>query len=452
MRTKDEESLRIHIRQLLFRYVKANIAVDYVQWEEEAVGELLLECLRKVPEFDPTSLWIPPEPFDTLKQLYKLSRLPAYEERWQTSPHALDFLKNAIKCVPGRSRSDTAPLIDDPDLPEFERMEEPELTIRSIRETPRLPSTSRLKIMQKGPFHLSEGIKLIENEDPDEASLQGDRILNVNWQMSSSERQDVRTLLKATFDFSGRIPSYSKAILDFHNERDIEVACEYRSASPFMPLFPRKLPIGYKKGATAEVGTRLNSFAELSVHLSTQISTEELEKDLFNENMKVIDDWGVCQISSPSTPSSSQEDRKIALLFDGSSPNTEPCSVEVLEAAKMDIAVIPRSRRPGMLPKQKSVMGGESFTSFILKALPGTKEPTISGLWKHDGEEECATSLAGEPPCSGGRTSTAAIDETKGDDGIQKLYAGMKPSDFWFSETLDQKGLILMEGKHCHET
>ena len=46
---------------------------------------------------------------------------------------------------------------------------------------------------------------------------------------------------------------------------------------------------------------------------------------------------GACQISSPSTvsPSSSQEDRKIDLLFNGSSPDTDPHPTEVLEAVKM---------------------------------------------------------------------------------------------------------------------
>ena len=53
------------------------------------------------------------------------------------------------------------------------------LTIRSIKETRMIPSGSRLNIMQKGPFYLSEGIKLIDNNDPDDALLDGDRILYV---------------------------------------------------------------------------------------------------------------------------------------------------------------------------------------------------------------------------------------------------------------------------------
>ena len=45
-------------------------------------------------------------------------------------------------------------------------------------------------------------------------------------------------------------------------------------------------------------------------------------------------------ISSPptlSTPSSSQVDRKIDMLFNDSSPNTVPSPTETLEAAKMGL-------------------------------------------------------------------------------------------------------------------
>ena len=34
-------------------------------------------------------------------------------------------------------------------------------------------------IVQKGPFYLFKGIKLVENEDPDQAPLQSDEILYV---------------------------------------------------------------------------------------------------------------------------------------------------------------------------------------------------------------------------------------------------------------------------------
>ena len=119
---------------------------------------------------------------------------------------------------------------------------------------------------------------------------------DVNWRMSSSNSHSVQAFWKAVFDFSGRVLPYSKA-LGFSDGCDIEV---YRSASPIIPLFPRKPPTGYSKGAGAKAGNRLNSFAELSVRLST-IPTEGLERDLFNEDMRVIDGWGMYMRGSTTT-------------------------------------------------------------------------------------------------------------------------------------------------------
>ena len=76
-------------------------------------AQLLLQCLHEIPVVDPTSLWIPQDPFDTLKHRFKFSDLSALEERWQTNPHALTLVKDSLVSIPGRSRSDKAPLFDD---------------------------------------------------------------------------------------------------------------------------------------------------------------------------------------------------------------------------------------------------------------------------------------------------------------------------------------------------
>lgn len=89
-------------------------------------------------------------------------------------------------------------------------------------------------------------------------------------------------------DLSGRVPAHLQAQQDT-DEFNIQTC---RPDSPFIPLFPRKTLSGRNKSIAADVGNELSSLAELSAYLPPQISTEELDKDFFNDNMRVIDDWG----------------------------------------------------------------------------------------------------------------------------------------------------------------
>ncbi|KAF8725180.1 hypothetical protein AX14_008291 [Amanita brunnescens Koide BX004] len=446
--SQDEEGFKTHIRTLLCRYAEAYLTCDHRQWTEKAVVELLAESLHIVPIVDPTSLYILPEPFDALQQLYNLSQLSPYEEQLLTNASALVYVKDTLSKLRREIGSGGAALVDDPNPPVCQRMEEAVLTTRAIRSTPRLPSGAMSAIVQKGPFYLPEGTKLVGNEDPDQTPLQSDEILNVNWQMSTSEcRQEVQAMCKRVLDLSGRVPSHLQAQLDT-DEFNIQ---SHRPDSPFIPLFPRNASSARKKGPTADKGSKLNSLAELPAYLPPRISTEELDKDLFNYDMRIIDDWGSFTISSPSTlssPSSSQVDRRIDMLFKGSSPNTVPDPTEALEAAKMDIVQIPRSRRPGGANIGKSIADDDCFASFVLKTVHGTKEPIASEV----GTQACLqqiSSIAGEPPCSATQVASMVVDEVDTDDDISKLYARERVKNFWSWETLDEKDTMLMEGKTC---
>ncbi|KAM6498995.1 hypothetical protein JOM56_006943 [Amanita muscaria] len=108
----DEERFKAHIRQLLFPYAKTYLTVDYVEWTEKARFQLLQQYLRDVPVDDPASLWLPQDPFDTLARLHNLSRLTAYEERWQTNSHALALIKESLAGLSGKTRSEKAPFFD----------------------------------------------------------------------------------------------------------------------------------------------------------------------------------------------------------------------------------------------------------------------------------------------------------------------------------------------------
>jgi hypothetical protein len=99
-------------------------------------------------------------------------------------------------------------------------------------------------------------------------------------------------MLKKMLDLSGRVPLQAK--IDTLDEFDVRT---YRPDSPFIPIFPRKSLSAHKRGG-ADVRNEIASFAKLSAYLPPQISTEELEKDLFNSDMRVIDDWGIYMLYS----------------------------------------------------------------------------------------------------------------------------------------------------------
>ncbi|KAF8638397.1 hypothetical protein AX17_002240 [Amanita inopinata Kibby_2008] len=163
--------------------------------------------------------------------------------------------------------------------------------------------------------------------------------------------------------------------------------------------------------------------------------------------MSVIDDWGMFQVSSPltlATPTSSQEDRKIGYLFKGSSPNTEPPSIEVLESTKIDVVQIPRSRRVGGAHTQASITDGNSFASFLRGLLPECRWPDAD----HDLDKplpECTSSIVGEASLSGIQEFVISLDKLDADAEICQLYATVNPRDLLLNETLDEKNMMLME-------
>lgn len=76
--------------------------------------------MRTVPIVDPTSLWILPEPFDALQQLYNLSQLSPYEEQLLTNTSALVYVKDTLRKIRRETRSGGAALVDDRECSAYE--------------------------------------------------------------------------------------------------------------------------------------------------------------------------------------------------------------------------------------------------------------------------------------------------------------------------------------------
>ncbi|KAF8346169.1 hypothetical protein F5887DRAFT_916853 [Amanita rubescens] len=85
------------------------------------------------------------------------------------------------------------------------------------------------------------------------------------------------------------------------------------------------------------------------------------------------------------------------------------------------------------------VYGDHCFTSFVLKTLDGAKEPMASKLETPNCLEERVSSIVGEAPCSETKVASIAVDEVDTDEEISKLYANESVKEFWSRDALDEK-------------
>lgn len=110
-----ELALRAHIHNLLEEYALTHLTTNYVVFTNYVVSEVSTACLRPsrfvpfktlqvlsaslytLPTTEPTSLALEPALPDLIHDTLKLSRLPAFEERWETDVHANAHLRNAFK-------------------------------------------------------------------------------------------------------------------------------------------------------------------------------------------------------------------------------------------------------------------------------------------------------------------------------------------------------------------
>ncbi|PFH46658.1 hypothetical protein AMATHDRAFT_7546 [Amanita thiersii Skay4041] len=433
---QNDESFKIHVRQLLFAYAKAYLTTDYESYTEKRVAELLSQTLHPVPFVDPTSLHILLDPFECLKQLYHLLDYPPYNERFQTTPESLLHLKTTLR---NKRRKNELGIVH---LEEGPRRMSPILTTRALRHTPKITPT--LRYSQKEPFYVSHGITQCEVPNAEEATLESNKILDVNWTMSSSEHQLVRILLKSTMEIISQRPSSINKILRSSGHWDLPQLHLRCFDTPFIPMFPRRqalIPRSYLNNRSC-VGPQ--SFSQLVPHLLSPKLDEQLEYNLHKEDTAIIDEWarlGAVQISSPSTLStltSSQEDKKINLLFEESSPITEPNSIEMLGAVKMDVTELPRSRRPGGSPTEyRSATHGKILSSFLLGMLPVVREEGLTKISADDYPRESVSSLDTEASRSN-LLESLHPDNIDLDTEICQLYANIDSRDK-LNENLDEK-------------
>ncbi|KAF9075073.1 hypothetical protein BDP27DRAFT_32760 [Rhodocollybia butyracea] len=353
---RQEETLRAHIRNLLYDYATQHITTNYVDFTEKAVNELLSQCLCPVPLSDNFSVRLPEEPFDALARFYALDTdLEPYDEKPTNSAAAITYIRNFLATLKGKSASQRA--IDGDNHKPF-TLDEPFIPIlsrRARRETPRPGSNafrasldvSHVAFLNSSKVSIN---KPVLNPAIEEPAVNLESVLNVTFSLGPAIVPQVKNLLKATAALSRPGPNYKNRWLDPSARLDSPPLHLGLGFSPeFVPIFSRRRRFGFVSGSgqvgaegearkingaertTLEdnpakqildfdaasvdelAGTRMadvlypvlsgpppRSCAQLPVIAKLlPVKIEDEEMDLRNESMKIVDGWETYHSSSP---------------------------------------------------------------------------------------------------------------------------------------------------------
>ncbi|KAJ7611582.1 hypothetical protein FB45DRAFT_940310 [Roridomyces roridus] len=428
-----EHALRVHARQLLLNYALNYLTADYIQLTEQAVLDLDNQYLTTIPTTDPNSLILPTDPYETLTRIHGLGSLEAFQERFQSTPDAIQCIKKLLK--PEKPKSDRVFLQES----NFEscspvwRPMSPILTSHARRETPKPGSNNFFQSLPAShpEFLTSQSIKPIENEPVIQPLVKPDLVLNCSWQLHQKEHDAVRSLLNSAVMIRGHKNRHLD--LDPSARPDSPpIPPKSRPEPPFMPIFPRRQRV---RGGVREADpppSGLKGVASLPAVILPPVKVEEIEPELYKQNMVIVNGWHAYHSSPSPTPPSSQESDQIDELF-RSTPDTTPPPVY---PTKMELPQIPRVRRIGGVRKKTSPIGhGKDFGSFITPLVQ--KAPVWAPL-----STEPATSMLGQPD-----SPSTVIKREELDHDIEQLYGHQRknPGDFIRNEKLDTNEQLLFD-------
>ncbi|KAJ7168264.1 hypothetical protein C8R43DRAFT_983743 [Mycena crocata] len=430
-----EYALRIHIRQLLLNYAMTHLTTDYIQLTEQAVADLWFHYLVEIPTADPTSLILSTDSFETLTRIYGLSSVEALQEKFQSTPSAIQYLKKLIKPQTGKLKADRVVVQEsnfESHVPAYRPMS-PILTTRAIRETPRLGTNTFLKSLPHShrEFLSSQTVLPVDVEPVSEPSVKQDDVLDTTWRLRPEEHEAIRSLLQSI-----RPKGYKNRHLDPCARPDSPPIASRIPDPPFIPIFPRR---GRAGSGVREPTSDLQGVENLPTVILPPVKIEELEPDLHEQNMVIVDGWHAYK-SSPSptpTPVSSQEDQIDELFM--SSPDTTPPPVR---PTKMEVTQIPRTKRIGAERKKPAPIGaGPGLGSFLVPLIQEAQPPKPVSR----PSPEPATSMLGQPDSTYESTADIFTDEL--DTDVGQLYDDQRqdPRDLILREKVDEKRQLLIE-------
>ncbi|KAK0491325.1 hypothetical protein IW261DRAFT_1354821 [Armillaria novae-zelandiae] len=441
----DEEcTLREHIRNILYEYAVTHLTVDYIQFTEDAVSELLSGALVVVPLHDKNSIRLPTDPFLNLTQRYQFGNLEPYQEKLQVLPEVLQYLKNGVKVNhgPTKSESVTHEFTDDKEDFVVHEPLSPKLNRRSRRATPHPGSSGSFTSVpqSRAAFLTSQSIKPISLEGDDNPEVSPAEVLDLNYRLQTEELQAVSAFLKSAAALSCPGPAYKNKYLNPHTRED-SPPLQFREEES-VPMFPRSSRRG--AGCSANVSFFPSDFQKMRDLPSKIPPIAEVEDDnaeLFKANMAVVDGWQTYITSSPSLSTPSSHGDNIDQLFNVSSPDTE---ISPLKLTRMDVPPLPRNRRRHGSRKQVSPIGrGKSLSEFLLPLISSTtagQEPE-----EHHLSPIPKSSTLCQPPSIPDDTiqSTDTLD-----DEIDQIYESVNtenPKDIILNEPLTEEVSLLVK-------
>ncbi|KZT30993.1 hypothetical protein NEOLEDRAFT_1238155 [Neolentinus lepideus HHB14362 ss-1] len=479
-----ELKFRQHIRNLLLDYSLTHLTTNYVTFTQDAVAELLSGCLAPVPLIEPSTLVLPPEPFELLSQRLKLKELVPYEEKWNVASAAVASHILSIFAVKKNVKppSITCWSTDDgyDHSTSIYRSMSPILTRRAMRQTPKPGqlTADELKLPETNANMLKKfSFQPIDNEPIEETPVNTEEVLQLKPTVDTEMCTSIKKLLQTIPTICG-VRATGKEYINPGADEFL------RTSSPppalhleeeFVPLFPRSRhpkagPSSKDDQKTTSLG--LGSMVDLPAMIPRVEVIEEEERDLFKQHMKVIDGWNA-YVHSPSsslgTPSLDDNTSEVDELFMPSPEKETP--TQKLMSARMDEVEMPRSKKPGDPKiKAKPLGDGESLHSFIsplfttFAPIPNT-EPRIVTTPKSQPSSPRTTitaSMLGQPPHSivdqdsatatGNRrlpeSDDAAAASDDFDQVIGKLYKDVNrlgPEDVIMRVKLDEKECHLID-------
>ncbi|KIM77149.1 hypothetical protein PILCRDRAFT_825707 [Piloderma croceum F 1598] len=467
--SQHELELRGHIRYLLLDYAKTHLTTNYLNFSEDAVSELLSECLCIVPTTDPHSLTLPEDSFQALSRTLGLPDLKPWDEIWPADRNGIQLLRKSLT-FSGKPRVERC--WDDEDEFNYNswiyRPMSPILTTRAIRDTPKLGSSVALKSIPKSQDDVLKSFKRVDSEvieEPPRAKLED--ALNLRLAIDSKSHSSMVSLFALSF------PQMFPPHVNLHINSFLysDSALPALSQPEFVPTFAR---VGRLGGAQELHTVKFdhpsisNALWGLLLMLPELAVVEDEDNDLYKQHMVIIDGWQTLAPSSPSsigTPSLASGTSEIDELFLMSPAGSQPIPIQELMASRIDATEIPRSKKIGGTAQKAKLIGeGQSLGLFLSPFVSSTSimsgetsNPRIVTTPRSSPRSSISLSILGQPPSlpDTRRPSEFSYKDAGTEDQqmdldavVSQLYAEVRecdPVNLILKERLDEKGGMLMD-------
>ncbi|KAG6849252.1 hypothetical protein H0H93_010001 [Arthromyces matolae] len=449
-----------------------------VPWLQLKGTGVRLVSLEPVPEYDPTLLTLPSDPYTTLSHIHDFESLTPFQEKITTTQDALHLIKSTIASSKGPPRSERLSWSKDAWDGSDHRLD-CVVTRRALRKTPvvgRLGGVRRSsgkRTDNAGSYarllaSQSVSLKTVSVEPITDRQVNENQVLDVLYSLKAEDHALMRAFLQSVATMCRPRPATAKDIKKDFRRAYVPAGFVFNSETepsppdspPLTPIFPRnaRFKLSGNQGNQSGGGDAglPRSFAEIPRLVGAEPQSRVLSWDdnllsgsgdeIAGASMVIVDGWQTFAVSSPSTVSSIDDEQFDELADDlyPSSPDTSVVNainfVEDVENSKLDEILIPKERCIGgnlgmpreSIDRARKAGGLGAFLSPLLH--PSHANPSTSAslhpLWhekmsrlaqaqpkviKLNKESRTAPSLADAPEDSNSlRVETSAVSTVGG--------------------------------------